>query len=116
MAKKISKKPFYHQWIRIEKVYMEVKKVGLSEGEEKEIWDLLEETIHTRVLDAVLEKLPEVKHEEFLEKFRQKPDDTALLNYLRAEIDDIENHLDKTFQELETEILKDITTSLTTEK
>lgn len=101
-------KPFYHQWIKTERIYCHVQKAGLKKQEEEEIWTLIEETIHTRAIDAVLEKLPMEKHEEFLEKFRQKPDDSALFDYLREHAKDIDNHFKKVFQSLEEEIIKDI--------
>lgn len=108
MKKKILAKPFYHQLVNVQKIYIEVKNARLSVTEEKEIWDLIEHTIHTRAIDAVLEKLPLEKHEEFLEKFSQQPDDSKLLDYLRQEADDIDNHLRKTFAKLEKEILEDL--------
>lgn len=111
MKRKTFAKPFYHQWIRTERIYTHIQKIGLGEKEEKEAWSLIEETIHTRAIDAVLDKLPSEKHEEFLEKFRQKPDDTALFDYLRQHTKDIDVHLKKVFQTLEEEIIKDIIAS-----
>jgi Na+/phosphate symporter len=108
--KKKLKKPFYHYLIKIERISLEVKKAGLTKDEEKEIWNLIEGTIHTRAIDAILEKLPNEKHEEFLEKFSQQPHDLKLLDYLRQEVKDIEAHLTKVFHSLEEEILSDITT------
>jgi len=111
MTKKTLNKPFYHHFIRVEKIYIAVKKSGLRRNEEKEIWELVEETIHTRILNALLEKLPEGKHEEFLEKFSLRPDDTRLIDYFRQEATDIESHLEETFRSLEEEILADIISS-----
>lgn len=108
MKKKPSAKPFYHQWVKTERIYCHVQKAGLKKQEEEEIWSLIEETIHMRAIDAVLEKLPANKHEEFLEKFHREPDDLKLMAYLRHHIADVEKHLEATFSKLEREILKDL--------
>ena len=91
-----------------EKIHLHIKKAGLAAPQEKEVYSLIEETIHIRILDAVLEKLPADKHEEFLEKFHREPDDLKLMAYLRHHIADVEKHLKATFSKLEREILKDL--------
>lgn len=106
------KKAFYHCLLKVETIFEQLKKMGLSSKEEREIWDLIEETIHTRTLQAILGKLPSEKHRDFLERFSQKPDDVAILDFLEAEVSDIRIHIKEVFEELEKGILKDILASL----
>ncbi|GEM_PF-1298084 len=112
MTKKTVGKPFYYRWLAGERIYRHIRKAGLKEEEEREILTLIEETVHTQALSAVLEKLPAQKHEEFLEKFREKPDDLKLIDYLQGQVEDIETHLKKVFKNLEEEIIKDVCESL----
>ena len=110
-TKKIHKKPFYHKFISVDRLYVQIKKIGLAPKEEKEVWDLVESTIHTRTIDAILEKLPAEKHETFLEKFADQPDDETIVQFLKKETTDIDVHLEKTFKDLEIELIADILSS-----
>jgi hypothetical protein len=109
---KAKPKPFYHRYIQLDKIYIQLKKVGLKPGEEKQTWDLVEEIVHTRFIDAVLEKVPAGKHEIFLERFSQNPEDEQLLELMGVNTEQIENHLNKTWEDLEKEITQDILGSL----
>jgi DNA-directed RNA polymerase specialized sigma24 family protein len=107
MNKVKNKKPFYYQFIHFESLIIEVKKAGLSNKEEKEILDLIEHSFHTRAIDAVLERLPEDKQEEFIKMYARRPADEDIFDYLKKNIKDIENHLKKALHNLQKEILKE---------
>ncbi len=101
-------KPFYHRLIQMDRIYLAVKRTGLTGKQETELIGLIEETFHTRVLDSILEKLPLEKHEEFLEKFNQKPHDLSLWKFMDQEFNELQENLRKTLSLLEEEILKDL--------
>jgi len=68
MTKKTLKKPFYHPLIKTEKICLQLEKINLRGEEYKEILCLIEETINTRALSALLNKLPEEKTRNFYGK------------------------------------------------
>lgn len=106
--KKTKQKPFYHRYVQVDQIYVHIQKMKLKPEEEKKAWDLVEEIIHARFIDAVLDKLPAHKHETFLEKFAQKGEDKELLDFLETEIKEIHTHLQQTWVDLEKEITQDI--------
>jgi len=109
MEKTISKpKAFYHSVIDVQKIHSHLKKVGLDEKKHLQVWDLIEETIHIKILDTILAKLPEKKHQSFLEKFHKTPHDPKLLAELEKETKDLKKHIHESFVELEKEIFEDI--------
>ncbi len=105
--KKINKKPFYYRFVEVERIFVQLKKMDLLQEEKREILDLIGETIHTRVIDATLERLPREKHESFLERVVKDPTDPEIYSLLE-EVEDLESHLEKIFQALEEEILADL--------
>lgn len=117
MKKNITKpKAFYHSVIDVQKIHAHLEKVELKKDEHLQVWDLIEETIHIRILDTILEKLPEKKHEEFLEKFHKNPQDKKLLLELESEIKDIKKHIHESYIQLEKETLEDINKIIKMEK
>jgi len=107
MTKKKHKKPFYHTLIKTKKIYLELEKTNLKGEECKEVLCLVEETINTRAVSALLNKLPEEKHETFMEKFSQIPHSEELWDFFGEEKDNAKDHLSQVFHRLEEEILQD---------
>lgn len=54
--------------------------------EREEIWHIVDEITHHKVLSVILEKLPSQHHGEFLQRFAQAPHDIALISYLDEKI------------------------------
>ena len=107
MTKKTPKKPFYHPLIKTEKICLQLEKTNLQGEEYKEVLCLVEETINTRALSALLNKLPEEKHEAFMEKLSQVPHSEELWDFFGEEKDNTKDHLSQVFGQLEEEILED---------
>lgn len=107
MTKKIPKKPFYHPLIKTEKICLQLEKTGLQGEEYKEVLCLVEQTINTRALSALLNKLPEEKHETFMEKLNQAPHSEDLWDFFGEEKDTAKDYLSQAFSQLEEEILQD---------
>ncbi len=107
MTKKTHKKPFYHTLVKTKKIYLQLEKTGLQGEEYKEVLCLVEETINTRAVFALLNKLPEKKHEAFMEKLSQEPHSEKLWDFFGEEKDTAKDHLSQIFGQLEKEILQD---------
>jgi len=106
MTKKTPKKPFYHPLIKTEKICLQLEKTNLQGEEYKEVLCLVEETINTRAISALLNKLPEEKHETFMEKFSEAPHSEELWDFFE-EKDIAKDYLSQAFRQLEEEILED---------
>lgn len=68
-------KLFYDHLIVIEEIIAVV-------GNDKKILDLVDQTLQSEILDAILTQLPRKHHGEFLQKFHAAPHDIRLLAYL----------------------------------
>jgi len=79
-------KTYYDHLLDLEKVDGVVKKVVKSHEEKVELWQLIDEIIHHRVMGCVLDSLPEKHHDEFLQKFAESPHDEKLLDFLKEKI------------------------------
>ena len=107
MTKKTHKKLFYYPLIKTKRISLELEKTGLQGEEYKEVLCLVEQTINTRALSALLNKLPEEKHEAFMEKLSQAPHSEELWDFFGEEKDNAKDHLSQVFRRLEEEILED---------
>jgi len=99
-------KIFYDDLIVFEELEVEINKVSQSKEEKQELWQIVDEMIHHKVLDLVLSKLPKDQHQEFMDKFLAAPHDESLFDYLNAKIgDDVEKLIKKELDNLAKEIL-----------
>jgi hypothetical protein len=100
-------KIFYDHLIVLEEVRVQIDKVAKTSEEKEEIWKLVDEIIHHRVMNTILEKLPEKHHKSFLKRFYAAPYDEKLIPYLNEKIDDdIENFISKEIKLLSEELLQ----------
>lgn len=100
---------FYDYLIILDEVDAEIKASAKTKEEKEELWQIVDEIIHHRVMDVILSRLPRESHEEFLEKFTQSPHDKKLISYLREKIkDDVEKIIHEEIAELKKEILSEI--------
>ena len=102
-------KVFYDKLIVLEEIEMEIKKVAKTKEEKEELWAIVDETIHHRVIGKVLEKLPKESHQEFLEMFHLSPHDENILTYLQEKIgENVEEIIKQEIGDLAYELLKEI--------
>lgn len=100
---------FYDHLIIIDEVTTELDSYNLTSAERQTIIDLIDQTLHHRILDIILSSLPADKHEDFLSRLHRAPYDRKLLDYLRAETGiDIETEIKKEAQKVKQEILTEI--------
>lgn len=102
-------KLFYDHLIILEELEHHIKSATQSVEEKEELWNIVDEIIHHRVLGCILEKLPDEHHPEFLDKFHETPYDEALLEYLSERInEDLGDVIGQEIEMLEKEILEEL--------
>lgn len=102
-------KLFYSDLVKLDDLHQELDNFGLSDEEKDEIYDLLDDIFHHRLLDSLLDILPPSHHQEFLDRFAGSPHDPVLLEYLKQHAtSDPEASILTTFAVVKREILFDI--------
>jgi hypothetical protein len=100
---------FYDNLIVLEELDHHIKHVAESPEEKEELWSIIDEIIHHRVMGCVLDKLSEEDHYEFLDKFHKAPHDEELFNYINMRIDeDIEESIEREIADINEELLGEI--------
>ena len=100
-------KIFYDRLLVLDEVDAEIKAKAQSREEREELWGLVDEIVHHKLMGCVLEKLPHEHHHEFLEKFEQAPQDEGLFTFLTEKVgEDVEAFLKEEINKLKAEILK----------
>ncbi len=106
-------KLFFDHLIYLEEVEIEIKKTASSKEEQEELWKLVDSIVTHKVLGKVLDKLPRVHHEEFLELFHKYPhDEQVIFGYLKQKAGkSIEDDLKRDLADLGSDLLKEIKSS-----
>jgi hypothetical protein len=87
-------KVFYDKLVALEHIEKEINKLAETKEEKEELWKIVDEYVHHRMLGCILGKLPHAHHEEFLAKFVEKPHSEGIFDFLRERItDDVETFL-----------------------
>jgi hypothetical protein len=85
-------KIFYDKHLQLEHIQKEIDKLSDSKEEREELYRIVDEYVHHRMLGCILGKLPKDHHEEFLTKFTKEPHADELWDYLKEKIEgDIES-------------------------
>ena len=104
-------KIFYDHLIVYEQIEVVINQVSQSPEEKQDLWQIIDEMIHHKVLDFLLSKLPKDSHREFMDKFLSAPHDEDLFNYLNQKIGtDVEKLVKEELASLAANILKEIKT------
>lgn len=102
-------KIFYDNLIKLEKIEKIIKSSSLSIEEKEEMWKIVDEIIHHRVMGCILDNLDSSHHDEFIEKFTHAPFDEGLIDYLEEKSNSkISDKIKQEIIQIENEILKDI--------
>jgi len=78
-------KIFYDHLVRLEEVLVEFKQGELTLEERETVLDIADETVHTRVLKVILDRLPLHRHRLFLNRFHKEPYRAELMDFLKRE-------------------------------
>lgn len=100
---------FYDRLVVLDGLDRKLKKMVSSNEELQEMWGMIEELVHHRIMGCVLDRLPAEKHQDFLQKFEKAPYDEKLLKYLKKEVnEDMEKVIKSEVKSLKKEILADL--------
>lgn len=103
---------FYsHLLSDLKKIEEAIGRLPISKKEKLEASVLVQETIHHTVIDIILEHLEEIHHERVLFEMYRAPHNRAILDVVKnLSGKDIELVLGTRLQELQIELLTDLTT------
>lgn len=100
---------FYDHLLELGEVEKAIKKAAQTIEERDELWQIVDEIVHHKIMGCVLDKLPIQQHTEFLERFEKAPHDESLLDYLKAKIgENVEELLRQELGNLAYELLESI--------
>ena len=100
-------KLFYDHLIILEELDHHIRHAAETPEEKEELWSIIDEIIHHRVIGCVLDRLPEEDHYEFLEIFHKTPHDTELISYINLRIDEgIEEAIRDEIENIKEELLE----------
>ena len=92
----IMSKLFYDHLIVLEELEHHLRDIVESSDEREELWQLIDEIIHHRVLGCILDRLPGEHHDEFIERYSSMPHDNSLLKYINELVEESMEELIKT--------------------
>lgn len=102
-------KIFYDHLIKANEIENLIKNSASTPEEREELWSIVDEIIHHKVLGCILDKLPKDFHLEFLNRFHKSPYDEGLIIYLNEKLDgDIEIIIREKIRLLIEEIVSEI--------
>jgi hypothetical protein len=106
-------KLFFDHLIELKEVDKEIRKVAKTHQEREELWVLVDEIVHHKVMGCILGKLSREHHEEFLDMFHKSPhDEELIISYLKHRIgDNVEELIKQEIGGLASELLDEIKTS-----
>ncbi len=97
---------FYDHLIDLKKVEKHIKKVAKTPEEREELYKLVDEIVHHRVIGCILDNLPEDEHEVFMRKLIKKPHDRRIMKYLAKRVaKDVEEFIKSEINKLAVELL-----------
>jgi len=104
---------FDHLVIR-EEIEFELNSYVMDREEREELVGIIDATLTHHILNVILNYLPKDKHEEFMSKFRDHPDDEIHLKYLKIHAHpEIEAEIKMQAAKIKREILTEIRKSRT---
>lgn len=75
-------KLFYDDLINLDDVEKKIKKTVKDKESREEIYQLIDEIIHHRVIGCILDRLPREHHKEFVNHISVRPHDKGILNFI----------------------------------
>ena len=100
-------KKFYSELASLEKIEKTIKNAPISEDEKRELWGIIEEIIHHRILGCALDNLSKEHHGEFLEKVKGA-NSHEIMEFLEQKNTDIKEKIKNEILIIADEILQDI--------
>lgn len=98
-------KPFWDNLVEVEEIRIKIDEHGLEDEEKKELLEITYQTFDIRIMEIILTHLPEKKHQSFLDTLSRKPHHSKLMDFLKEEVEDIEEKIKELVKEVKEEIL-----------
>lgn len=99
-------KIFYDDIVDLKEIEKHVKRAVKNPDEREEIYLLIDDILHHRLLGSILEKLPKEHHKEFMHKFAECPHDEGHIKYLSDRVtEDVKEFIKSEVRRLSVEIL-----------
>jgi len=102
------KKVFFSHLIEVDPLIMLVEEILQAEKEKLEILDMIDSTLHHRIVDRILQELDEQHHEIFMHEYSQNPSNEEILVFLKKQIPDIEKVICNEAQLTQASLFEDI--------
>ena len=102
------KKVFFSHLLDSDKYILLLEKLLEIEQEKLEILDMIDSTLHHRVMNLILQELNEEHHEFFIKEYSQNPGNVEILIFLKKQIPDIESKIRKESKSFHAELKNDI--------
>lgn len=101
---------FYSEIVETTSLSLALAEMDLTNEERKHLIDLVQENLHHAILDSVLSELSEEEKQKFL-KHLANDEDKEIWDLLNSRVDNIEDKIKKTADDLKNELHSDIKTS-----
>lgn len=101
------KKQFYHEIIQVDNLYIALDSLTLTDAEKEHLKHLIDSSLYHTILDAILSELSEEDKRVFLDHLAED-DHTKTMDFLQKRINNIEEKIKKTAEDLVKELHEDI--------
>ncbi len=102
------RKTFFSHLLDTDQLIMMVERLLEIEKEKMEILDMIDSTIHHRIMDRILYELDDKHHELFMTEFSRDPGNEDLLSFLKKQIPDIEDRIQSESKDAQDSLFEDI--------
>jgi len=75
-------KLFYDDYIDLAPIEKKIKEHVKSKESQEEIYKLIDEILHHRVVGCILDRLPSGDHDQFVQHLSDRPHDTGIMRFL----------------------------------
>jgi hypothetical protein len=77
---------FYDHLLELDDLRSEIDSVAESQEEREELWQLVDEIIHHRILHVLLDNLDHEHHPDFIELYHKCPHDEVVLVFIKDKL------------------------------
>lgn len=100
---------FFDHLLDFGDIHEHIQIIAESSEEKEELWNLIDQIAHHRVMTRILDTLPSEHHTDFLERFHNAPHSSTHIVYLNERTNgEIEKNIAEEVTLLKKEILEDI--------
>lgn len=102
-------KLFFDHLVSLTQLEVVIKTSAESKEEQEELWQLVDDIVHHKVMHTILDSLPKEHHNEFLEEFSKAPHDERHIHYLKDKTGkDIEKIIESELKQFEEETIREL--------